>query len=123
MLGGQVLRKRVVAKSRPKQRAAVGESAAVQRAIIESTRDTECEFSVELRAKRAHVRFTTALALTIVLGHVTRARLDRRDYSVRLSDRQLAAIIAAFPSSVCDFTRKGVFVRAPDTWLSYGSSN
>jgi hypothetical protein len=25
-----------------------------------------------------------------------------------------------FPGGVCDFTRKGVSVRAPDAWLSYG---
>jgi Tannase-like family of unknown function (DUF6351) len=45
--------------------------------------------------------------------------VERKDYSVRLTDAQLAALKAAFPSGVCDFTRKGVGVRAPDTWLSY----
>jgi hypothetical protein len=49
--------------------------------------------------------------------------VEKKDYSVRLTDAQLAAIRAAFPSGVCDFTRKGVAVRAPDTWLSYGSGN
>ena len=46
---------------------------------------------------------------------------DKKDYSAALTDAQLAAIKAAFPSGVCDFTRKGVAVRAPNTWLSYGS--
>jgi hypothetical protein len=47
--------------------------------------------------------------------------VDRKDYSARPTDAQFAAITAAFPSGVCDFTRKGVAVRAPDPWLSYGS--
>jgi hypothetical protein len=45
--------------------------------------------------------------------------VDRKDYSAKLTDAQLAAIKAAFPSGVCDFSKKGVAVRAPDTWLSY----
>lgn len=44
----------------------------------------------------------------------------RKDYSARLTDAQLAAIKTVFPSGVCDFTKKGTGVRAPDTWLSYG---
>src|SRR5205085_4123247 len=47
--------------------------------------------------------------------------VDKKDYSAGLTDAQLAAIKATFPSGVCDFTTKGVAVRAPDTWLSYGS--
>jgi hypothetical protein len=47
--------------------------------------------------------------------------VDRRDYQARLTDAQLAGIKAAFPSGVCDYTRKGVAVRAPGTWLSYAS--
>jgi hypothetical protein len=46
--------------------------------------------------------------------------VERKDYPARLTDAQLAAIRAAFPAGVCDYTRKGVAVRAPDTWLSYG---
>jgi hypothetical protein len=49
--------------------------------------------------------------------------VEKKDYPARLTDAQFAAIKAAFPSGVCDFTRKGVAVRAPDTWLSYGSGN
>ena len=45
--------------------------------------------------------------------------VDKKDYATRLTDAQAAAIKAAFPSGVCDFTQKGVAVRAPDTWLSY----
>jgi len=46
--------------------------------------------------------------------------IDRKDYAQPLTDAQLAALKGAFPSGVCDFTRKGVSVRAPDTWLTYG---
>jgi len=45
--------------------------------------------------------------------------VDRKDYSVPLTAGQFAAIKAAFPSGVCDYTRKGAAVRAPDVWLSY----
>ena len=45
--------------------------------------------------------------------------VDRKDYSVPLTAAQFAAIKAAFPSGVCDYTRKGAAVRAPDVWLSY----
>jgi hypothetical protein len=46
--------------------------------------------------------------------------VDRRDYARPLSDTQLSALKATFPGGVCDYGRKGVSVRAPDTWLSYG---
>jgi hypothetical protein len=48
--------------------------------------------------------------------------VDSKDYSARPTEAQLAAIKAAFPSGVCDYTRKGVAVRAPDTWLSYAKA-
>jgi hypothetical protein len=40
---------------------------------------------------------------------------------MRLTNDQIAALRTAFPSGVCDYSKKGVAVRAPDTWLSYGS--
>jgi Tannase-like family of unknown function (DUF6351) len=46
--------------------------------------------------------------------------VDARDYKARLTDAQLAALRTAFPSGVCDYSKRGVAVRAPDTWLSYG---
>ena len=46
--------------------------------------------------------------------------VDRKDYTQPLTDAQLASLKAAFPGGVCDYGRKGVSVRAPDTWLSYG---
>ena len=49
--------------------------------------------------------------------------IDKKDYSIALTAGQLTVLKAAFPSGVCDFTKKGVSVRAPDTWLSYGSGN
>lgn len=45
--------------------------------------------------------------------------VDRKDYPVALSDTQIAALKTAFPSGVCDFTKKGVAVRPPDTWRTY----
>ena len=47
-------------------------------------------------------------------------RVDARDYKATLTNAQLAALRAAFPSGVCDYSKKGDAVRAPDTWLSYG---
>lgn len=47
--------------------------------------------------------------------------VDRNDYSVPLTDRQLAAIRQTFPSGVCDFAKKGVAVSSPEIWLTYGS--
>ncbi len=46
--------------------------------------------------------------------------VDRKDYAQPLTDVQGTALKAAFPGGVCDFGRKGVAVRAPDTWWSYG---
>jgi Tannase-like family of unknown function (DUF6351) len=45
--------------------------------------------------------------------------VDGKDYSVPLTAVQFAAIKAAFPAGVCDYTRKGAAVRAPGDWLSY----
>jgi hypothetical protein len=45
--------------------------------------------------------------------------IDKKDYSRRLTDAQVAALKAAFPSGVCDYAQKGISVRPPGTWLSY----
>ena len=45
--------------------------------------------------------------------------IDKKDYSVTLSGAQLTALRAAFPSGVCDFTKKGAAARPPGTWRSY----
>ena len=49
--------------------------------------------------------------------------VDRKDYTQPLTDAQLASLKAAFPGGVCDYVRKGVSVRGPDTWLSYGDGS
>jgi hypothetical protein len=49
--------------------------------------------------------------------------VDRNDYSVALTEIQLAAIRGTFPSGVCDFSKKGVAVRSPEIWLTYGSKS
>jgi hypothetical protein len=46
--------------------------------------------------------------------------VDRKDYTRTVTDAQMNALKAAFPGGVCDYNRKGVSVRSPDTWLSYG---
>jgi hypothetical protein len=69
----------------------------------------------------ANPRLNAGLPIDATLLRCELKAVDKKDYSARLSDAQLAAIKAVFPSGVCDFTRKGVAVRAPDTWLSYGS--
>jgi hypothetical protein len=49
--------------------------------------------------------------------------IDKKDYAQPLTDTQLSALKAAFPGGVCDYSRKGVSVRPPDTWLSYGDGD
>jgi hypothetical protein len=49
--------------------------------------------------------------------------IDRKDYQQPVTDAQLATLRAAFPTGVCDYSKKGVSVRAPDTWLSYGDGS
>jgi len=49
--------------------------------------------------------------------------VDKKDYARPLTDAQLSALKAAFPAGVCDYSRKGVSVRPPDTWLSYGDGD
>jgi hypothetical protein len=44
------------------------------------------------------------------------------DYSAKLTDAQVAEITAVFPSGVCDYTKPGAAMRAPDVWLSYESA-
>jgi len=46
--------------------------------------------------------------------------IDKKDYARPLTDAQLTALKGAFPGGVCDFSKKGISVRSPDTWLSYG---
>jgi hypothetical protein len=46
--------------------------------------------------------------------------LDKKDYVQPLTDTQLTTLKGAFPAGVCDYSKKGVSVRAPDTWISYG---
>jgi hypothetical protein len=46
--------------------------------------------------------------------------VEKKDYAQPLTDAQLSALKTAFPTGVCDYSRKGMAVRAPDTWLSYG---
>jgi uncharacterized tannase-like protein DUF6351 len=48
--------------------------------------------------------------------------VDRNDYKQPLTDGQLAGLSAIFPQGVCDYSRKGVAQRAPETWLSYTPS-
>jgi hypothetical protein len=46
--------------------------------------------------------------------------VEKKDYAQPLTDAQLSALKTAFPTGVCDYSKKGIAVRAPDTWLSYG---
>jgi hypothetical protein len=49
--------------------------------------------------------------------------VDRKDYLQPVTDAQFATLRSAFPTGVCDYSKKGVSVRAPDTWLSYGDGS
>jgi hypothetical protein len=46
--------------------------------------------------------------------------VEKKDYAQPLTDAQLSVLKTAFPTGVCDYSKKGIAVRAPDTWLSYG---
>ena len=49
--------------------------------------------------------------------------LDFRDYPVTFTAAEQAELRAAFPAGVCDYSRRGVGVRAPiASWLSYGDN-
>jgi hypothetical protein len=67
-------------------------------------------------------RLNAGLPMSAVLLKCELKAVDAKEYTVQPTAAQLAAIKAAFPSGVCDYTKKGVSVRAPDTWLSYGSN-
>ena len=45
--------------------------------------------------------------------------IDRKDYKQPLTDAQLASLKALFPQGVCDYSKKGIGQRTPDTWLTY----
>ena len=81
---------------------------------------TDMRRCAEMFPVYSNPRLNAGLPMGATLLKCELKAVERKDYAARLTDAQLAAITAAFPSGVCDFTRKGIAVRAPDTWLSYG---
>jgi hypothetical protein len=67
----------------------------------------------------ANPRLNAGMPLASTMLKCELKPIDRKDYAAPLTDAQLTALKARFPSGVCDFTKKGVAVRPPDTWLSY----
>ncbi len=45
--------------------------------------------------------------------------IDKADYKRPVTDAQLANLRAVFPQGVCDYSKKGVSQRPPQTWLTY----
>ena len=81
---------------------------------------TDMRRCAELFPAYANPRLNAGQPLGATLLKCELKPVERKDYPAALTNAQLDAIRAAFPSGVCDFTRKGVAVRKPDTWLSYG---
>jgi len=50
-----------------------------------------------------------------------RKPLDPRDYAVRFTAAQWSSLRAAFPSGVCDFSRRGMDQRPSVSWLSFAN--
>jgi hypothetical protein len=82
---------------------------------------TDMQRCAQLFPVYANPRLNAGLPMGATLVKCELKAVDRKDYSAKLTDAQLAAIKVAFPSGVCDFSKKGVAVRAADTWLSYGA--
>jgi hypothetical protein len=68
-------------------------------------------------------RLSAGLPLGATMLKCETKPVDRKDYAHPLTDAQVAALKVAFPTGVCDYTKKGVAVRAPDVWLSYGDGS
>jgi hypothetical protein len=70
----------------------------------------------------ANTRLVAGSPLTMRTLKCALRPLDLSDYPVTFTDEQVAQLRAAFPTGVCDYTRRGVAQRRPGgTWLSYGS--
>ena len=67
----------------------------------------------------ANPRLNAGLPIGATMLKCELKTIDTKDYLVTLNDAQIAALKAVFPTGVCDFTKRGVAVRSPDTWLSY----
>ena len=80
---------------------------------------TDMSRCAEMFPVYANPRLNAGLPMGATMLKCELKAVDKKDYSAGLTDAQPAAIKAAFPSGVCDFTKKGVAVRAPATWLSY----
>jgi hypothetical protein len=46
-------------------------------------------------------------------------RPDRTDYQVTFTDSEWAALLAAFPIGVCDWTRPGMAARPSIPWMTF----
>jgi uncharacterized tannase-like protein DUF6351 len=81
---------------------------------------TDMRRCAELFPVYSNPRLNAGQPLSATLLKCELKPVDTRDFNATLTNAQLAALGIAFPFGVCDYSKKGVAVRAPDTWLSYG---
>jgi hypothetical protein len=81
---------------------------------------TDMQRCAQLFPVYSNPRLTAGLPMGADLLKCELKAVDSKDYAKPLTDAQRASLRSAFPSGVCDYRKKGVSVRAPDTWLSYG---
>ena len=55
------------------------------------------------------------------VAQCTRRSPERTDYPVTFSDAQWTALVATFPTGVCDYSRPGVGQQATVPWLTYAA--
>lgn len=80
---------------------------------------TDMKRCAEMFPAYANPRLNAGMPIASTMLKCALKAIDKKDYSRMLTDAQVAALKAAFPSGVCDYTQKGVSVRPPDIWLSY----
>jgi Tannase-like family of unknown function (DUF6351) len=88
--------------------------------LKDGQRITDMQRCAQMFPVYSNPRLVAGLPMGATMLKCELKRIDPADYSALPTTAQLAMIKATFPAGVCDFTRKGVAVRAPDTWLSYG---
>ena len=81
---------------------------------------TDVRRCAELFPVYSNPRLNAGMPMAATLLKCELKAVDAKDYSTPLSASRIAALKTAFPTGVCDYTKKGVAVRAADTWLSYG---
>jgi len=80
---------------------------------------TDMKRCAEMFPAYANPRLNAGMPLASTMLKCALKPIDKKDYSRALTDVQVAALKKAFPTGVCDYTKKGIAVQPPDTWLSF----